>query len=145
MNEAIEYHQEKAMARGRCKHMHHSYHGYCGPGFIYIATDGELHKIGCTKEKGSHHNVYKSAGILAGVVGRIAGLNRVQSERVFRLAHVIYTPICVKGLEKHLHDIFAEQRASSREWFLLTHSDLDFLFGINSFDGHELTHIGITE
>lgn len=125
-----------------CKYMSHAYHGYCGPGFIYIATDGELYKIGCTKEKSAHHHVYKSAGVLAGVVGRLRGLNQIDSERQFDLIDVIYTPLCVRGLEKLLHHMFASQRVGKREWFRLSPDDLSFLMSANTFDGHKLVHLG---
>lgn len=125
-----------------CKYMHHSYRGYCGPGFIYIATDGEVFKIGCTKEEGVAKHVYKSAGILASVAARFYKLNKNRHGRKFRLIHVLYTPACVRGLEKNLHILFADKRPGKHEWFYLSADDLDFLFSIKTFDGHEVTHMG---
>ncbi len=126
-----------------CEYMYHSYRGYCGPGFIYIATDGEFHKIGCTKEESVAKHVYKSAGVLASVASRFYHLNKNHDGRQFRLIHVIYTPVCVRGMEKTLHGLFAEKRPSKHEWFRITADDLNFLCNIGTFDGYEVTHIGI--
>lgn len=126
-----------------CNYMRHSYRAYCGPGFIYIATDGEVFKIGCTREGGSAKHVYKSAGILAGVASRFRSLNKNKQGRSFKMLHVIYTPICVKALESVLHDLFAEKRVGKEEWFLLSETDYHFLCNIESFDGYQLTHLGI--
>lgn len=133
------------MSQAYCKYIHHTYHGYCGPGFIYIAVDGDLYKIGCTKEEGTARHVYKSAGALASVAARFYHLNKDHKGRDFKLLHVIYTPICVRGLEKTLHSMFDDKRASKYEWFRLTKDDVDLLLNMETFDGHELTHIGIKQ
>lgn len=127
-----------------CKYMYHTYHGYCGPGFIYIAVEGDLFKIGCTKEKSTARHVYKSSGVFASVTARFYHLNKDHG-REFKLLHVIYTPICVRGMEKTLHNMFDDKRVGKNEWFRLTKEDVDLLLNMQTFDGHELTHIGIKQ
>jgi hypothetical protein len=122
--------------------MYHTWNGYCGPGFIYIAEDGDLYKIGCTKEGSTAGRVYKNSGILASVTARFYHLNK-DHDRQFKLLHVIYTPICVRGLEKMLHGMFADKRPAKHEWFRLSAGDLEFLFNLAELDGYELTHMGV--
>lgn len=126
-----------------CKYIHHSYGGYCGPGFIYIATDGEFYKIGMTKAVGASNHVYKSAGVLAQVRGRIASLRR-NSGRNFQIVRVIYTPLCVRGLEHYLHLLCEPYRVDKREWFTLDEAMLEYLLALDTFDGHPLIQIGAT-
>lgn len=130
------------MGAYQCKYFRHSYRGYCGPGFIYIAKEGDLYKIGSTKEESTARHVYTSAGILASVTARFYHVNK-DHNRQFMLIHVIYTSICVRGLEKFLHGIFADRRPGRHEWFRLTVSDVEFLLNLADFDGYELTHIGV--
>lgn len=125
-----------------CKYMRHSYEGYCGAGFIYMAADGDLYKIGCAKKEGVSRHVYKTAGILASVASRFYHLNK-DHERNFKLLHVIYSPVCVRGFEKFLHKMFADRRPGKHEWFLLSEDDLAFLYTVSTFDGYELTHMGV--
>lgn len=128
------------MAGVGCKYIHHMYYGYCGPGFVYIATNGLVYKIGMTKLEGSSNHVYITAGFLAQVHGRLMSLRR-QSGEDFKIVRIIYTPICVRGFERYLHLLCDPYRIDKREWFWLDQTMIDFLLRIDSFDGHPLTTI----
>lgn len=81
------------------------------PGYIYILQAGPHYKIGRTKDLG---NRFKSV--------------RLQLPFPVKLVMAFETPTCV-ALEKALHEIFRGRRENG-EWFRLTDSELDVIWGI---------------
>ena len=123
-----------------CHYLHHMYRGYCGPGFIYVAQHEDVYKIGCTKIGGKVETVFVSWGIFAGVHSRLLDLRKL-SGQPFRLIHLIYTPVCVKGVEFYIHTQLAHARLEKRERFALDLFDLAWLFALDTFDGYPLNHM----
>jgi hypothetical protein len=126
-----------------CPYVPHMYWAYCGPGYIYVAVYGDTYKIGCTRIGGKSEAVYTTWGELAGVRGRMNSL-RKESGQPFKLVHLIYTPVCVKGVEKFIHEQLAHGRLEKRERFELDEYDLAWLFSFEAFDGYLLTHMEAT-
>jgi len=123
-----------------CKYRHHSAWAYCGPGFIYVATDGELCKIGSTKKYSRYYaSNHTNSGVFASVSARLSDLKR-KSGRKFRLTHIIYCPVCIRAVESELHALFNDKRVGREEWFRLDEDDLSVIRSLQSFDGHELLH-----
>jgi hypothetical protein len=120
--------------------MPHSYWAYCGQGYVYIAVHEATYKIGCAMIGGRAEAVYTSWGELAGVRSRMNAL-RKQTRKPFRLLHLIYTPVCVKGVEAFIHSQLDDSRRGKREHFMLDAYDLDWLFSLDTFDGYPLTHM----
>lgn len=119
--------------------IHHTYHQKCEPGFVYVAHNEGIYKIGCAKRFGSARHVYTSWGDFAGVYGRLQALRR-KTGSLFDLVTMLYTQGCVRSLEKFVHEALTEKRIATDELFALSHVDIGFLMAIETFRGLPVYH-----
>jgi len=105
--------------------IHHYVMIGCKSGYIYLATNGKLCKIGCTAITERKENPVQS---------RLSALNREEQDRYSLVVALKYDG-CIKTLEKEIHDMLAVYRVGAKERFSDPETVTEIVSGIKSFHG----------